>query len=128
MEYYSGTVKNNIFYNAALCEYWFNYTTVFHFGHLGYKPPGWGEDPCYGCYVDNDGETVYWWDIDNYTTQGEHYFAFMWVCFSGNGNDLAEAWCQDLDEDGDHCYLGFWKASPTLESLSHTYGVCISKV
>jgi hypothetical protein len=44
----------------------------------------------------------------------------MWVCRSGDSTNLAGAWCQDLN-DGDHCFLGFWKASPNLAMYSRTY-------
>jgi hypothetical protein len=119
--YCEGTVKDEILSNAENAEGNYTSVTVFHFGHMGYQPPDW-PDPnvtCPCCYVDNNNETLYWWDIDDYTTQGKHCFAFMWVCFSADTDDLAEAWCHDL-YDGGHCFLGFWHASPNLDGLSYT--------
>jgi hypothetical protein len=108
--YGDGTVEDDILSNAEYAEDNYDFVTVFHFGHMNGSSK----------YFDNDGITVSYEDIDDYTTQGKHYFAFMWVCDSSYDDNLAEAWCYDL-YDGDHCYLGFWMASPTLESLSYTF-------
>jgi hypothetical protein len=108
--YGEGTIKDDILSNAEGAEDAYDFVTVFHFGHMN--------GSC--CYFDNDGTTVYYQDVDDYTTQGKHYFAFMWVCWSAYNDSLADAWCHDLYDDY-HCYLGFYKASLSLESVSYTY-------
>lgn len=107
--YGEGTVKDDILSNAEDAEDTYDFVTVFHFGHMNGTSK----------YFDNDGECVSYEDIDDYTTQEKHYFAFMYVCKSSTDQNLAEAWVQDL-YDGDHCYLGFHMASPNLASYSYT--------
>jgi hypothetical protein len=108
--YGEGTIKNSILANASYSESNFDFVTVFHFGHR-YDV---------GVCFDNDGTLVSWADIDDYTTQGKHYFVFVWACEQASDPTLAEAWAYDLF-DGDHCFLGFAGASPNLWAYSYTY-------
>src|SRR5690606_12029645 len=59
-------------------------------------------------------------DIAQNTTQGKHYFVLLWVCRSGDDAVMADAWAQDID-DGDHCFIGFEGASPSLTGYSLRY-------
>ena len=111
-----GTTKQNILNNAYNMDRDYEDVAVFYHGHM-------------------NGANNYWCNGGNVTyqeiaaeTDGSTVFAWSWVCESANSasSGLPVAWTKDygMSPDGysnpygNHCYIGFSGASPTLSAGS----------
>ncbi len=112
--------------NASRMEQDYDAVALFHFGHGGT-----------GCYYDNDGTFIYSYDIGA-ETGGKHFFVFIWVCYQGNNwaYGMPVAWTQRYDlssdayyypDEGSHCFIGFYMASPALSNRSFEYSSVLGK-
>jgi len=144
--YGTSTTKANVDSCTSECNDDFDESVVFYTGH------GWNESTVSGTYhyhvYSNDYNTynngIQDASIHSRTTEGTHYFAFIWACFQGNevgydhatgGVGMPHAWTQndDLNLDGytnddetPHTFLGFKNTSPPLHydavPYSYEYG------
>lgn len=111
------TIKQFILDNASLMEDNFDCVALLHIGHMA--------GAC--AYLDNDGETVAYYDVYPETDQSEHFFVFIWACRSADYINLAQAWTHNNNlgsdgyfnpDSGSQCYIGFYAASPALSGDS----------
>jgi hypothetical protein len=138
--YGSPTTQSRVRSEAAHCEYYHDYTTVFHHGHGGKW--GYGDEPpwYYFYYADAPPQNPSaeniddWQDIRPYTIDN-HQFVFLWACAQGNevggpldpedhyGHGMPWAWTKrdDLNLDGyadpdttSYCFIGFENMSKSI--------------
>ena len=119
----SDTTVSNVLAWAESMEEDHDCVALFHFGHGGYTAE-------YYDYFDNGWNEIKDTDILYQTSLGKHFFVFLWVCFqaeAGPSSGMPAAWTHATNmsddgyhdpDEGNHCFVGFVGASPTLLGYS----------